>query len=446
MKFIRPQTPVHQFTDFQMPEALLKALNNMKITKPTPIQSLAVPAAIQGQDVIAVAQTGSGKTLAYALSVLTQLERKPESRALVLAPSREMAQQIHKVFTELCVEMPASVCLAIGGATGSKQASELKKKPRVIIATPGRMNDHLLGNKLLLQGVEFLVVDEADRMLDMGFAPQLKAIENTLRGQWQTLMFSASFGPKVESVAELFMNDEVLMIRTEDAEAPVETLKQKVFFVDREQKSELLLDELNKTKGSVLVFTGYQEACEEVGKFLESYGFESDYIHGAMSQGQRNKILRKFREGEIRILVTTDLLARGIDVPSVSYVINFDLPFQSEDFLHRIGRTARAGRSGQAFTFITPSDLRNYKKLRKYIGGAEEVKMDPRFKFIDRSQKNQQDPTANKNQRANNFAKGQKAKGSSSQNASRKQTGAPNSLKGLFSSNKSKSKTSAKRP
>ncbi len=441
MKFIRPQTSLPQFADFQMPEALLRALINMKITKPTPIQSVAVPAAIQGQDVIAVAQTGSGKTLAYALSVLTQLERKPESRALVLAPSREMAQQIFKVFTELCVEMPATVCLAIGGATGSKQASELKKKPRVIIATPGRLNDHLMGNKLLLQGVEFLVVDEADRMLDMGFAPQLKAIESTLRGAWQTLMFSASFGPKVESIAELFMNDEVLMIRTEDAEAPVETLKQKIFFLDRDQKSELLLDELNKTKGSVLVFTGYQEGCEEVGKFLESYGFESDYIHGAMSQGQRNKILRKFREGEIRILVTTDLLARGIDIPSVSYVINFDLPFQAEDFLHRIGRTARAGRSGQAFTFITPSDLRTYKKIQKYIEGAEEVKIDVRFKFIDRSKKHQAVSSSDKNSKANR-PRGPKEKRNSPQRASQGQMATGSALKGLFAS--SRKKTSSK--
>lgn len=390
MKFVTSSQRIRQFRDMSIPSELLMALARMKITKPTDIQTQAIPAAINGQDVIAIAQTGSGKTLAYALTVLTQLNNKPDSRALVLAPSREMAQQIHKVFTDLCVDLPASVCLAIGGTSGSKQANELKNKPRVIIATPGRMNDHLLGNKLLLQGVEFLVVDEADRMLDMGFAPQLKAIENTLRGDWQTLMFSASFGEKVESIAELFMGEEVLMIRTEDAETPVDSLKQKVIFLDRKQKTEVLLDELNKTKGNVLIFTGNQESCDFVADFVDSYGFGSDHIHGAMTQGQRNRVIRNFREGSVRIVVATDLLARGIDVPTVTYVINYDLPFQSEDFLHRIGRTARAGRKGEALTFVTPSDQRMYKKIQKYLEGAEEIKFDPQFKFIERNLKSAQ--------------------------------------------------------
>lgn len=378
---------VKSFQDMNLEPSLRSALGKMNISKPTRIQSEAIPVGLSGADLIAIAQTGSGKTLAYALSTLNRLAAKPDSRALILAPSREMAQQIYKVFLSLCAELPMSVCLAIGGTTGSKQANQLKKHPRVIIATPGRMNDHLVGNKLLLQNVEIVVIDEADRMLDMGFAPQLKTIQNTLRGQRQTMMFSASFGKNVEAIAQLFMQYKVVMIRSEQAEAPVSTLKQKVVYLDRSMKNDRLLDELNATRGGVIVFTGNQENCEAVHNYLKEYGFDVDLIHGALSQGHRNRVVREFREGEIRIVVATDLLARGLDVPHVDHVVNFDLPFQSEDFLHRIGRTARAGRSGQAITFLTPSDQRMYRKIKNYLEGAEEVTAMQNFSFIDRTRK-----------------------------------------------------------
>ncbi|MGZ3742407.1 MAG: DEAD/DEAH box helicase [Pseudobdellovibrionaceae bacterium] len=385
MKFQTSPLRLNSFNEMSIAPALLTALEKLFITKPTDIQSQAIPAALKGSDIIAIAQTGSGKTLAFALSILTNLLQQPESRALVLAPTREMAQQIYKVFLELCSELPISVCLAIGGTTGSKQANQLKKNPRLIVATPGRMNDHLMGNKLLLQNVGIVVIDEADRMLDMGFAPQLKNIQSTLRGPRQTLMFSASFGQNVESIAQLFMAEKVLMIRSNLAEEPVTSLKQKVLFLDRTMKQDRLLDELNATKGGVIVFTGSQESCEKVGAYLKEYGFSTDLIHGGLSQGQRNRVVREFRAGEIRIMVATDLLARGIDVPHVAHVVNFDLPFQPEDFLHRIGRTARAGRAGNAITFVTPSDHRMYNKIKNYLSGAKEIKVDPQFKFIDRS-------------------------------------------------------------
>ncbi|WP_413583240.1 DEAD/DEAH box helicase [Bdellovibrio sp. HCB288] len=387
MKFQSSTLSQNSFHEMNLAPVLLNALEQMSIKKPTPIQSKAIPAVIAGSDLIGIAQTGSGKTLAYALSVLTGLEQKPTARALILAPSREMAQQIYKVFLDLCREMPVSVCLAIGGSTGSKQANQLKKNPKIIIATPGRMNDHLQSNKLLLKDVEYVVIDEADRMLDMGFAPQLKSIQQTLRGQRQTLMFSASFGHNVDQIAQLFLHPKAVMIRSEQAESPVDSLKQKVVLLDRTMKNDRLLDELNATRGGVIVFTGSQESCEAVGEYLQSYGFASDLIHGGLSQGQRNRVVREFREGDIRIMVATDLLARGLDVPHVDHVVNFDLPFQAEDFLHRIGRTARAGRSGEAITFVTPSDHRMYNKVKGYLQGAKEEKMDPTFKFIDRSKK-----------------------------------------------------------
>ncbi|WP_374001086.1 DEAD/DEAH box helicase [Bdellovibrio bacteriovorus] len=387
MKLHTSSHKAKSFQEMNLAPALMTVLQKMKISKPTPVQSQAIPAGLEGSDLIAIAQTGSGKTLAFALSLLTTLHQKPQARALILVPSREMAQQIYKVFLELCVEMPVSVCLAIGGTTGSKQANQLKKNPRLIIATPGRMNDHLSTNKLLLQNVQVIVLDEADRMLDMGFAPQLKTIQNTLRGPRQTMMFSASFGSNVEAMAKLFMRNEVMMIRSEKAEAPVSSLKQKVLFLDRTMKNDRLLDELNATRGGVIVFTGNQDSCEAVGNYLQEYGFSADLIHGGLSQGQRNRVVRAFREGELRIVVATDLLARGLDVPHVDHVVNFDLPFQPEDFLHRIGRTARAGRSGEAITFVTPSDTRMYGRIKGYLKDAEEIKVDPRFSFIDRSKK-----------------------------------------------------------
>ncbi len=375
---------------------LLSALEKMEIKKPTDVQAQAIPAGMEGSDLIAVAQTGSGKTLAFALPVLTALNKNPDARALILAPSREMAQQIFKVFGALCEENPMTSALVIGGIPSAKQASALKKNPRLIIGTPGRLNDHLVGNKLLLQNVEHIVIDEADRMLDMGFAPQLKNIQNTLRTKRQTLMFSASFNSNIESIAQLFMNNAAIMIRSAQAEEPVASLKQRVLFIDKFKKNDRLLDELNVAKGGVIVFCGNQGSCERMGQYLKEYGYSTDLIHGGLSQGHRNRVVRNFREGTIRIIVATDLLARGIDVPHVDHVINFDLPCQEEDFLHRIGRTARAGRVGHALTFVTSADTKMYQKIKPYLQGASEMKLDPDFAFLERTSSNNSDRYKNK--------------------------------------------------
>ncbi len=308
-----------------------------------------------------------------------------------------MAQQIYKVFIDLCADQPVQPCLIIGGATGGKQDSQLKKKPRLIVATPGRMNDHLTTNKLLLQNVEIVVIDEADRMLDMGFAPQLESIRKTIRGKVQTLMFSASFSSKVEFIAEKFLNSQnSVIIRSKNAETPVTALKQKLIFLQKNQKNDHILDMLNATREGVIVFAGNQESCETVGKYLNEYGYKIDYIHGGLSQGHRNRVVREFREGKIRVLVATDLLARGIDIPHVECVINFDLPYSAEDFLHRIGRTARAGKKGLAITYFTPSDQVSYKKIRPYIQEAQEIKLDPQFKFIERKPRRDSDSSKSK--------------------------------------------------
>ena len=376
---------IHNFNEMNIPSALLSALSKLQIIKPTDIQAQSIPVALANNDLSAVAQTGSGKTLAYAIPVLTQIESNPLARILVLVPSREMAQQVHRVFMSLTNEKPISNVIVIGGVPSAKQISALNKKPRLIIATPGRINDHLVNNKLLLQNVEHIIIDEADRMLDIGFTPQLKNIQSTLRGKRQTLMFSASFNTDVERIAALFMNPKTtLMIRSENAEKPVEGLKQTVLFLDKSEKNDRLLDELNKTKGGVIVFCQNQGGCERTGQYLKEYGYATDLIHAGLTQGHRNRVVRQFREGTIRVLVTTDLLARGIDVAHVDHVINFELPAQSEDFLHRIGRTARAGRSGSALTFVTPFDKKYYSKIKHYLAGATEIKLNPKFEFVDR--------------------------------------------------------------
>ncbi|MFZ4402868.1 MAG: DEAD/DEAH box helicase [Pseudobdellovibrionaceae bacterium] len=418
MKFHKSTLRTNNFSEMALQTSLLQAIESMKVHKPTDVQACAIPEILKGSDLIAVAQTGSGKTLAYALPILTAMSTThPQGRALILVPSREMAQQTVKVLDVLCKDLTISSCLVIGGIPNAKQISALKKNPRLIVATPGRLNDHLLSNKLLLQNLSHIVIDEADRMLDMGFLPQLQNIKKTLRGQQQTLMFSASFNPAIESVAQIFMNQSPVMIRTETAEKPVNSLKQKVLFIDRAKKDDRLLDELNAAQGSVIVFCSNQESCEKTGQYLKDYGYKTDLIHGALSQGQRNRVVREFREEKLRVLVATDLLARGLDVPHVDHVINFELPFDAEDFLHRIGRTARAGRNGQAITFVTTSDGKKYQKIKKYLVGAEEVQLEKNFAFAFQPRTAYSKPTGEHRKPASSKSSGGPGHGAGSKSA-----------------------------
>jgi superfamily II DNA/RNA helicase len=375
---------VSSFEQMQIHPSLLQVLAGMKITTPTEIQSLSIPVGLSGQDLIAVAETGSGKTLAYALSVVTLLAQKPEARALILSPSRETAEQIHRVLSPLCLAVSVKVSLAVTGLPLPKQANELKKMPQLIIATPGRMNDHLQQNKLLLKGLQILVVDEADRMLDLGFESQLRFIQGTLRGERQTLMFAATFGQWAQPIAQIFMRPNPVMLKSSSAGAPVETLTQKVYFLSPAQKERRLLDEVKKIKGSIIIFAESQDSCVAIGRLLGHHQFSSEFVHGDMNPGHRNRVLREFREGRMQILVTTDLLARGLDIPGLEYVISYDLPYRGEEFLHRIGRTARAGQQGHAITFITPTDGRTYRRLKSYLENAEQETLMTDFKFIDR--------------------------------------------------------------
>lgn len=381
MKFKSSELNIKGFEEMGLSSELLSALNSMKLSQPTPIQCQATPVALQGQDLIGVAETGSGKTLAYCLAVISHLQNHPESRALILTPNRENADQVFRVLSELTKGLKISMSLVTTGIPNATQVSQLKKNPSLIVASPGRLVEHLQGNKLLLKGLSLMVLDEGDRMLDEGFGEQLKFIHSTLRGSRQTLLFAASFGNWAEPLAQLLMRPEAVLIRTAGSERAVPSLKQKIYYVTQAQKNNLLLDELKKIKGGVIIFADRKEHCVSIGRLLEHHSFPSEFVHGDMNPGHRNRVLREFRQGQISILVTTDLLARGLDIEHVDYVISYDLPYKGEEFLHRIGRTARAGRQGQAITFVTPQDGRTFRKMRPYLEGAEEKTLAREFQF-----------------------------------------------------------------
>jgi len=360
------------FESFQFAAPILEALASQRLQHPTEIQQLALPLLLKGQDAKLISETGSGKTFAYLLPVLSQLYANSESRALILVPSREVAEQIYRVFMKFTAQAKLSQCLVIAGLPNKDQVRELKKMPRVIVATPGRLNEHLQNNKLLLQKVAHLIIDEADRMLDLGFGPQLIAVRKTMRGEFQTVLCSASYGAALDKISKQFLRTEALEIRSSMAEMPTASLQQKVFHIARGMKNDRLVVELQNLKGSVLVFCSTQESCEFVGKHLKANGFSMDLIHGGLIPGHRNRVIRDFLAEKFQILITTDLLARGIDVDHINCVVNYDLPKEPEDFLHRIGRTARAGRPGLAITFVTEYDKEKLPHLLKYLTGAKE--------------------------------------------------------------------------
>lgn len=355
------------FDDFPISKNIVSLLRNGGFSKPTDVQREMIPRFVAGQDLVVVSETGSGKTLGYLIPVLEKAIRHPGARALILTPTRETADQILRVLEPFAAELGISLSLVIGGRSANKQEKELKQKAQVVVATPGRLNDHLLNNKLLLQGTTSVVVDEADRMLDMGFLPQLKHIQKTMRGSWSTLMCSASSADAIQDLSSVFCQNPPELIVMNRAEAPVEQLRQEVVELTRSQKPKRLLADLERVNESALVFAASQERCEMIFQWLRKQGLSVECLHGGLKQGHRNRVIRDFREKKFKILVATDVLARGLDIPHVELVVNVDLPYHAEDFLHRIGRTARAGRSGRAITYLTPEDAKIREQIQKYL-------------------------------------------------------------------------------
>jgi ATP-dependent RNA helicase RhlE len=338
----------------------------MGYSSPTPIQKRCIPLAIQGKDVVGIAQTGTGKTLAYGLPVLQNLRAKNGSKALVLVPTRELALQVDAALRPIAAQAGVRAAVLIGGEAIERQKCQLDRQPALVIATPGRLIDHLEHESLVLASTRILVLDEADRMLDMGFAPQINTILRYVPGERQTMLFSATMPEEIVKVASRHMK---LPVRVEIAPAgtTVREVSQKMFFVEQIGKLDLLQKLLFEHGGSALVFTRTKVRAKRLSRALRAAGHRSIELHSDRSLPQRRDALEGFRAGRYRVLVATDVAARGLDVIGIELVVNYDLPATAEDYVHRIGRTARAGAVGHAITFAMPDQRHEVQDIERLI-------------------------------------------------------------------------------
>jgi ATP-dependent RNA helicase DeaD len=355
------------FSELKLPAPLEKALEAMHFDIPTPIQAQAIPVALSNRDLIGCAQTGTGKTAAFAVPMITRLLKAPNKSALILVPTRELALQIVDVLNKLTAFTPdLKTAVIIGGTSMQPQMRNLLKKPRILVATPGRLVDHLRRGSISLSSMEILVLDEADRMLDMGFAPQLNEILRFIPRSRQTMLFSATLPSNIMKMAEKWLREPV-RVTVGPVSTPVKKIAHSVVQTTGPQKNGVLLDELNARQGSVLVFTRTKHRTDRLAKYLAQFGHPVARIHGDRSQGQRNMAINGFRSGQFRILVATDIAARGLDISHIAHVINYDLPQVPEDYIHRIGRTGRAGADGEAISLLTPEDKPQWREISRLI-------------------------------------------------------------------------------
>ena len=366
-----------QFGDLGLSEKSLAALARAGFEAPTPIQAQAIPPALQGRDVIGCAATGTGKTLAFVLPILERLEGKHGTRALILAPTRELALQIGAEVERFAHGRRLHSAVVIGGVGMAPQIHAFQRGVELVIATPGRLNDHLDQGTARLDHVEILVLDEADRMLDMGFLPQLRRILQHVPRKRQSLLFSATMAGEVAAFARDHLQDPV-RVEVARSGTTIERAQQQVFLVGEEEKTALLLALLEQDQLSTLVFTRTKRRADRVAKGLLRAGHRVAVIHADRSQGQRRQAMEGFRAGKYRVLVATDIAARGIDVADIGHVVNFDLPHVPEDYVHRIGRTARAEASGRASSFASPEEHDLLRGIEKFTRRAVERAAVPR--------------------------------------------------------------------
>lgn len=345
---------VNSFKEFSLPGPLQEALQSMGFVTPTPVQAAAIPSALEGRDVLGSAQTGTGKTAAFGIPLLAKLYPDPGSRAIVMAPTRELAAQIHKVLTLMGAPLKLKGALLVGGESFYRQKVDVKGGADFYVCTPGRLIDHLDAG-LKLPTVKMFVLDEVDRMLDMGFAPQLKQIVPHLPKERQTLLFSATLPKEILEVAATYLKNPV-RVSIGATSQPIDRVKQESHTTTQLQKNELLLKHIKEIKGKILIFTRTQRRTDKVFQMLLRNDFPVVSLHGGRTQGQRKLALGDFHRGEATILVATDIAGRGIDVDDIETVINYDLPANREDYIHRIGRTARNGKTGTTFNYLTPQD------------------------------------------------------------------------------------------
>ena len=357
------------FADLGLAEPLLLAIRDAGYTKPTPIQREAIPVALKGRDLIGLAQTGTGKTASFTVPLVQRMLGGPRrTRALILTPTRELCLQVEESFRKYSAHAPVDVIPVFGGVGYEPQEKALRQGVDAVVATPGRLLDHLEKRNVDFTYLETLVLDEADRMLDMGFAPQLNRIVDQIPKYRQTLLFSATMPPEVEALARKYLRKPVV-IQVGRRSQTASTVTHAVYPVPRHLKNSLLTKLLTDSlHESVLVFTRTKSGADRVVRDLEKAGIDAGAMHADKSQQQRIKALEDFRSGKLKVLVATDIAQRGLDISGITHVINYDVPQQPEDYVHRIGRTGRAAASGDAYTFMSPDEIAMVRIIERTIG------------------------------------------------------------------------------
>ena len=370
------------FSDLNIENKLKKSIELAEFRTPTPIQSQSIPISLEGKDVLGTAQTGTGKTLAFTIPMLNKLLKNKQAMALIICPTRELATQVMETVLKLNVrEIGIGNALLIGGESMQKQLRQLKKGARIIVGTPGRINDHIERKSLNLSRVNYLVLDETDRMLDMGFTPQIEVILKFIPKDHQTLLFSATLPENILKISQKYLNNPE-RVSVGSLSTPIEKIKQETFQITADKKYHELINQLVERSGSILVFVKTKHGADKIVKRLKYDGHKADAIHGNLRQSKRDRVIRGFRNGNSRILIATDVAARGLDIPVIKHVINYDLPQVPEDYIHRIGRTGRAGKDGSALTFLTNNDRSMWRSIQKLI--------DPDFKVKEEARPNNQ--------------------------------------------------------
>ncbi|MBM9594094.1 DEAD/DEAH box helicase [Roseitranquillus sediminis] len=369
-----------RFADLRLDPKVLQAVEEAGYDTPTPIQAGAIPPALEGRDVLGIAQTGTGKTASFVLPMITMLgkgrARARMPRSLVLAPTRELAAQVAENFDTYAKNTKLTKALLIGGVSFKEQDALIDRGVDVLIATPGRLLDHFERGKLLLTGVQIMVVDEADRMLDMGFIPDIERIFSLTPFTRQTMFYSATMAPEIERITSTFLSNPARIEVARQATAS-ETIEQSVVMFRASRKDRQptekrkvlrrLIDDEGDALTNAIIFCNRKSEVDILAKSLKKYGYDAAPIHGDLDQSQRTRTLDGFRAGTLRFLIASDVAARGLDIPAVSHVFNYDVPSHAEDYVHRIGRTGRAGRAGKAIMICTPSDERNLEDIEKLV-------------------------------------------------------------------------------
>jgi len=372
---------MQKFSELSISLLVLDAIKKLKLIKPTPIQKISIPLALEGNDILGTAQTGTGKTYAFGIPLINHLTLDKESYAIILTPTRELALQVSSALKDLTsMKNIIDTAVIIGGDSIQKQLKQLKKA-RLVVGTPGRIHDHIRRKSLKLSKFNFLVLDETDRMLDMGFVDEIKSIIEKLPSH-QTLLFSATLPKKISDIAKNFMTNPQ-RVNVGEENTPLTNIKQEIKNVNQKEKFEHLKLELLEINGSVVLFVKTKRSADKIALKLRKDKFNAEAIHGDLRQSKREKVILKFRKNRFQILVATDVAARGLDIPHIEHVINYDIPQNPEDYIHRIGRTARAGAKGRALTFLTDGDKKNWNAIGKLINTnalAPKSKLDSRRK------------------------------------------------------------------